>query len=612
MYNEALHLFEKLTFFPYLKADNFTYPSVLKACGALGVAKVGKKIHTQVIKLGFDFDVVVVSSIVGMYAKCNLFENAVCLFDEMPERDVASWNTVISCYYQDGQPEKALEMFQTMKRSGFQPDSVTFTTAISACTRLSDLNRGKKVHEDLLQSGYDFDAYISSALVDMYGKLGCLDMARTVFDQIPRKSVVSWNSMISGYSAKGDTYSCLELFRRMNEEGKRPTSTTLSSILTSCSKSAKLQEGKFVHGYIFRNRIEADIFIYSSLIDLYFKCGNAKLAEHIFERMAKTNVVAWNVMISGYVMVGCYFEALKIFGEMKDSNVSPDAVTFTSVLPACSQLAALEVGREIHFNITKSRLEYNEIVMGALLDMYAKCGAVDEARHVFDKLPERDFVSWTSMITAYGSHGQSLEALNLFQMMEHSNAKPDKVTFLAVISACSHAGLVDEGCHYFNVMTEKYGMKATVEHYACLVDLLGRAGRLKEAYELLQNNPTIRDDAGILSTLLSACNMHKNLPLGEKIAKLLLKKNPDDHATYVVLSNLFASAGKWSEVRNIREKMKELGLRKNPGCSWIEVEKKLNSFFVQDNSHPEAEMIYECLANFLRHMEDDEDEPLSW
>ncbi|KAF9606135.1 hypothetical protein IFM89_023188 [Coptis chinensis] len=575
MYNEALTLFDKLKIFPYLKPDNFTYPIVLKACSALGNAQEGKKIHTQVIKSGFDFDVVVVSTIVGMYAKCNLFDLAICLFNEMPEKDVPAWNTVISCYYQDGQPEKVLDMFERMKSLGFEPDSVTFTTVFSACTKLSELDRGRKIHEDLVRSGFVLDGYISSVLVDMYGKCGYLDMARAVFEQIPRKGVVSWNSMISGYSLK-----------------------------------ANLQEGKFIHGYIVRNRIEPDIFIYSALIDLYFKCGSADLAEHIFKRMPKTHVVAWNVMISGYVMVGCYFEAMHIFRDMKDGNVRPDAVTFTSVLPACSQLAALEQGREIHYLVIENRLENNEIVMGALLDMYAKCGAMVEAHRVFDQLPERDFVSWTSMITAYGSHGQALEALEIFHKMEQSKAKPDRVTFLAVMSACSHGGLVDHGCHYFNVMTNKYGIKPTLEHYSCLVDLLGRAGRLSEAYGILQSNPAIKEDVGLLSTLLSVCNMHKNVYLGEEIARLLMKKDPDDPTTYIVLSNLYTSVGKWGDVRKTRLKMKELGLKKNPGCSWIEVDKRLNLFFVEDKSHPEVELIHECLANFIRHM--DEEELLSY
>ncbi|XP_058094610.1 pentatricopeptide repeat-containing protein At5g27110-like [Magnolia sinica] len=606
MYREALQLFEKLQLFSQLKPDNYTYPSVIKTLGALRGIEYGKKIHAHVIKSGFGSDIVIASSLVGMYAKCDVFESAVWLFNEMPERDVACWNTVISCYYQDGQCEKALELYGKMRSSGFEPDSVTFTTVFSACARLSALGMGKELHEELMRSGVELDGFVSSAIVDMYGKCGCLEMAREVFEQIPRKSVVCWNSMIGAYAMNGDSSSCLELFARMETEGVRPTSTTLSTLLMASSRSADLRQGKFIHGYIIRNGIKADIYINSSLIDLYFKCGIVGSANVVFEKTAKANVVLWNVMISGYVTVGSYFEALQIFEEMKAASVKPDAVTFTSVLQACSQLAVIERGREIHYYIIENKLESNEIVMCALLDMYAKCGAVDDACRVFDRLPVRDIVSWTSMITAYGSHGQAFEALELFHKMQQTEVKPDRVTFLAVISACSHAGLVDEGCYYFNEMTEGYGIKPTMEHYSCLIDLLGRAGRLHEAYSILQNAPAIGTDVGLLGGLLSACNLHRNLELGEEVARLLIEKDPGDPSAYISLSNMYASVRRWDNVGRVRTMMKERGLKKNPGCSWIEVDKRIHSFFVKDKSHPQAEMIYESLESLFMPMEEDE------
>ena len=606
MFIEALELYERLLRYPYLKPDSYTYPSVLKACGGLGRVGCGKMIHTHLIKTGFANDIVVVSALVSMYAKCNAFEYAIQLFDEMPERDVACWNTVISCYYQDGQAKQALELFERMRGSGFEPNLVTLTTVISSCARLLDLERGKEIHMELVRNGFELDGFISSALVDMYGKCGCLDMAIEVFEHISRKTVVSWNSMIAGYSLKGDSRACMELFKRMNEERIKPTLTTLTSILMACSRSAQLQHGKFIHGYIVRNRIEADIFTEISLIDLYFKCGWVGSAENVFEMMPQNNAVSWNVMISGYVTVGNYFNALGIFYEMKEAGIKPDAISYTSVLPACSQLAALEQGKDIHNHVIESKLENNEVVMGALLDMYAKCGAVDEALNIFHQLPERDVVSWTSMITAYGSHGQALEALKLFGEMQQSNAKPDIVTFLAVLSACSHAGLVDEGCHHFNKMITEYGISPRIEHYSCLIDLLGRAGRLHEAYGILQRTPEISEDVGLLSTLFSACRLHRNVDLGVEIAKLLIKKDPDDPSTYIILSNMYASAKEWDEVRKVRSKMKELGLKKNPGCSWIEINSRVQPFFIDDKSHPQAEMVYECLKLLTSHMEKDE------
>lgn len=606
MYITALELFDMLLQNPYLKPDSYTYPSVLKACGGLGSVGIGKMIHTHLIKTGFLLDVVIASSTARMYAKCNSFECAVKMFDEMSERDVASWNTVISCYYQDGQAEKALELFKKMRDSGVQPNSVTLTTVISSCARLMDLERGKEIHKEFIKDGFVSDSYISSALVDMYGKCGCLEMAREVFEQTVLKSVVAWNALIAGYSSRGDSKSCVELFWRMNEEGIKPTLTTISSVLMSCSRSGQLKHGKVVHGYIIRNKIQGDVFINSSLIDLYFKCGRVSSAENVFEKISKTDVVYWNVMISGYVTVGYYFKALAIYSDMKEVGAKPDAVTFTSVLPACSQLAALEKGKEIHNHIIESKLETNEIVMGALLDMYAKCGAVDEAFKVFNELPERDLVSWTSMITAYGSHGRALEALKLFGKMQQSNARPDSITFLALLSACSHAGWVDEGGYYFNQMISEYNIKPRNEHYSCLIDLLGRAGRLQEAYGILQSTPEIREDAGLLSTLFSACRLHRDIEMGEKIAKLLIEKDPDDSSTYIVLSNMYASVKKWDEVRKIRLKMKELGLRKNPGCSWIEIGDRIQPFFAEDKFYPQADMVYECLAILAGHMEKDE------
>lgn len=608
MFSEALYLFEELLRVPNLNPDSYTYPNVLKACGGLGKGYVGKMIHTQVMKSGVLSDVVVASSVITMYAKCGVFESAVQVFNEILERDVACWNTLISCYYQNGQWEKALKLFEKMKELGFEPNSVTLTTGIASCARLLDLERGKKVHNQLVEMGIALDDYICSALVDLYGKCGCLDMAMEIFEKIPKKSEVSWNSIIGGYSGIGDSYSCIKLFRRMREDsGIKVNSTTLSSIVMACSKSSNLRHGKFVHGYLIRNHEEGDIHVSSSLLDLYIKCGSICSAEHAFGKMSKSNVVIWNVMISGYVSMGCYFEALRIFTNMEELGVKPDPITFTSILPACSQLASLEKGKEMHKKITENKLELNEKVMGAVLDMYSKCGAVDQALNIFSKLPVRDLFSWTSMITAYGNHGQASQALDLFDKMIRSNIKPDRVAFLAVISACSHAGLVDEGCYFFNLMTNNYGIEPTLEVYSCLIDLLARARRLHEAYNILKRiNYNIKEDGiGMLSSYFSACHLHGESELGEEIVRFVIENNPNEPSAYVVLANIHASVKRWDEARKVRRKMNEVGLRKNPGCSWIEIGKKIQPFFVDDVN---AQIAYDCLRSLDLHMEKERDE----
>lgn len=606
MFSEAFSLFQSLLQFPYLKPDSYTYPSLLKACGGLKRVDYGEKIHAHLMRTGFLYDVVIASSLIGVYAKCGLFGSAVKLFDEMPVRDLPCWNNVISCYYQSGQWEKALEYFDKMRSAGLSPDSVSFTTAISSCARLFDLERGKEIHEEVLRTGLVMDAYVSATLVDMYGKCGCLERAKEVFDNIKNKSLVSWNAMIGGYSQVGDSLSCIELLVRMNEDGIRPSPTTVSCLLVACAKSAQSLHGRFIHGYIMRNDVFTDIFVQSSLVDFYFKCGSVVVAENVFRIMPKSNIVAWNVMISGYVSAGRYFEALSIYDDMTAADVKPDAITLTSTLAACSQLAALERGRELHKYITEYRLTSNEVVMGALLDMYAKCGAVKEAVNVFDQLPRRDLVSWTSMIVAYGSHGQAFEAVKLFDKMLQTNMKPDRVTFLAVISACSHSGLVDQGKGYFSSMVNEYGIRPTTAEYSCLIDLLCRAGRLHEAYDILQQNSYTKEDVELLSTLFAACYLHGQVELGERVANLLLEKDPDAPSTYVVLEKMYAATKNWDEARRIRFKMKDLGLKKSPGCSWIEVDKRIQSFLAEDKTFAEAESVYDCLGLIYGHMEKDE------
>lgn len=546
MHGEALRLYDSCHLSPFVKPDAFTYPSALKSCSGLTDSRKGCVIHTRLLKSGYNGDIVVSSSLVGMYAKCGYFNSAIKLFDEMPERDVACWNTVISCYYQEGQASKALEMFDAMTSCGFKPDSVTFSTIFSACARLLDLERGTRIHEEFSRSGREMDGFVSAAIVDMYGKCGCLARAREVFDQISSKTVVAWNSMINGYSLQGDSSSCFQLFSAMNEEGIRPTSTTISSLLMVCSRISDICRGKFVHGYLLRNRIEIDIFVTTSLIDFYFKCGNIGCSEFIFQRSPKNNVVLWNVMVSGHVASGHYSKAIDVFHSMKlyDDDVKPDAITFTSSLSACAQLTALQQGREIHEQIRSCNLDSNEIVMCALVELYAKCGALGDAREVFDKLPVRDAVSWTSMIAAYGSNGQVFEALQLFEEMRRTTrVRPDRVTFLALISACCHGGLADAGVGYFHEMASRYEIEPGLEHYSCLIDLLGRLGRLREAHGVLQRLPALKMDAGAVGSFLSACGLHGNLELGEEASRLLLEKDPDDQSAYVGLSNMYASAG---------------------------------------------------------------------
>ena len=559
----------------------------------------GKALHALVRKSGCMADPVVASSLVAMYAKSGHFASAIYLFEEMPQRDVGSWNTVISCYYQDGLPAMALEMFYKMKRSGFLPDAVTFTAAIAACARLPAPKAGKAIHGEIFQRGIPLDGFIGSALIELYCKSGEVNAAKEIFYQVPEKNIVCWNSLINGSEAEG----AVALLKGMSYEGVNPTETTLSSLLMVCARAQDLQRGSFLHGFLLRRQMQDNVFIQSSLMELYFKCGLSSLAVKVFQSIESAvqikYPVLWNVLISGHAAAGEFFEVLRVYRAMEQCS-SPDTATFAVVLPACAQLAALQQGKDIHCAALRAGLASNATVMSAVLDMYAKCGAMEEARRVFDDILVRDLVAWTSMISAYGSHGLAREAVELFHQM---SLPPDRVAFLAAISACSHGGLIEEGCQIFHEMMIKHGIEPGVEHYACMVDLLGRYGQVEEALELILEMPAMKRDAGILGSLFSSCRHHRNLATGEKVARLLAGADPEElNSSLIVLSNMYASAGKWEEVRSVRGRIKDQRLKKTPGCSWIEVDEMIHQFFVDDGSHPMTGRIHLCLDTLMIHM----------
>eukprot|EP01018_Ginkgo_biloba_P030203 Gb_04430 [translate_table: standard] len=600
LYEEVLTLYYQMQR-DCMEPDKYTFPSVLKACGGISALQQGKKIHNHIIKRGIESDVVVASALVGMYAKCGSMDSARHLFDTMSHRDVAAWNTMIANYAQSGHFDEALKLFNQMELSGLKPNSVTFTSVLPACARLSALEQGKAIHDYLIGGGYELDVFVASALVDMYAKCGSIEIAREIFDKMSQRNVVSCNAMIAGYSQSRRGDEALKVYRQMQLDGMKPDSTTVTSVLPACAHLASLEHGMLVHVYIIKHGFEADVFVDSALIDMYTKCGGIEFARHVFDKMSKRNVVSWNVMIAGYAMHGHGEDALILYHQMEVECVKPDSVTVANVLPACAHLAALQQGKEIHYYCIESGFESDIFVAGALIDMYVKCGSIKDARQVFDKMPQRDLVSWTAMIAGYGMHGHGEDALSLFDQMQQSGVKPDHVTFIAVLLACSHSGLVDEGRQYFDLMFRDYDIKPRLEHYACMVDLLGRAGQLDEAHHFIKKMP-FEPDAGVWGALLAACRIHSNVELGEHVAELLFKMEPENAGFYILLSNIYAAAGRWDDVAKVRTMMKDSRLKKSPGCSWIEVENRTHAFRIGDKSHPQSEKIYATLESLARQM----------
>eukprot|EP01018_Ginkgo_biloba_P015181 Gb_08060 [translate_table: standard] len=540
-----------------------TYASLLQACATVKALSEGKQVHAHILMSTVNLNAFLATKLVSMYSKCGNVVDARLVFNKITNRTVFLWNAMIRGYATNGFYKEALTLYSQMQESGVYPDNYTFPCVLKACAGLEALHEGMEIHDYTIRRGYKSDVFVGNALVAMYAKCRNVDKARHVFDKMPQKDVVSWNGMLAGYVQNGKFDDALELFDQMQLKEVNPDSATIAGVFPA-----------FVHA----------------------KAGSIENARQVFDKMSQKDVISWNAMIAGYVQNGHCDEALKLFDQMEMEGMKPDTITITSVLPACARLAALQRGKDIHEYIIRSKLDSHVFLFNALIDMYAKCGSIQDARNVFDSMSQRDVVTWTAMIAGYGMHGHGEDALSLFHQMQEVGTKPDHITFVSVLSACSHAGLVYEGCQYFDCMSRDYQIPPRVEHYACMVDLLGRAGCLDEAQDLIEKMPLEPNDS-VWGALLSACRVYCNLELGEHVAKRLFQLCPENSGYYVLLSNIYAAADRWDDVRMVRALMNDRGLKKTPGCSRIEVKKRVHTFLVGDRSHPQSDEIYAKLES---------------
>eukprot|EP01018_Ginkgo_biloba_P001353 Gb_22629 [translate_table: standard] len=586
---EALHILYTAD----QRVDRFIYHSFLQGCLNNKALPEAKLVHAHIIETQFTSqDISLGNKLVTIYAKCGSLVDARRVLDQMPERDMVSWTVMIAAYARHGYGEEALALFYKMQRTGIQPDQFAFASVLPACASLAVL---KEVHKEIIRSGFESDVFVVNALVDMYAKYGRVEDARELFNKMPQRDVVSWNAMIAGYAQNGHLNDALELFQKM----PRRDVVSWTAMVAGYSQNGYVDEAL----KLFQRMPERNAVSWNAMIAGYAQNGHVDEALKLFEEMPKRNVVSWNAMIAGYVQNGHADEALRIFRQMQLTGVKPNEKTFASVLPACANLTALEQGKEIHEEIISSQFESDVFVGSALVDMYAKCGSIENARDVFDKMHQRDVVSWTAMIEGYAMHGYGKEALKLFEQMQHSGTNPNQVTLVGVLSACCHAGLVEEGRQYFDCMSHTYHIKPAMEHYGCMVDLLGRAGLLDEAQDLINKMP-MTPDASVWRCLLGACRIHNNIELAECLAERLFELDSKNDAPYVLLSNIYAEAGRWDDIERVRKMMKDRRVKKKPGCSWIEVNKQMYAFLAGDRSHPQTMEIYAELEGLSRQMKE--------
>lgn len=583
-----------------VRPDFYSFPPVLKACGNL---LDGKKMHCWVSKLGFEWDVYVAASLVHMYCRFGALTVAYKIFRDMPFRDNGSWNAMISGFCQNGNAAEALDVLDEMRLEGMKMDCVTISTILPACALMDDILQGKLIHLYAIKHGLEFDVFVSNALINLYAKFGNLGHAHKVFDQMSVRDLVSWNSIIAAYEQNGNPDSALKFFSGMQSNGVQPDMLTLVSLASTVAQSRDCQSGRSVHGFILRRCwIVEGVVLGNAVMDMYAKLGIIDYARRVFEEIPSKDVVSWNTMIGGYGQNGLASEAIEVFNLMEGcEDIRPNQGTWVCILPAYSHLGALKLGMKVHGRIIKDSSLLDVYVGTCLIDVYGKCGKLDDAMSLFFEVPRTNSVPWNAIISCHAIHGHGETSMQLFGAMRDEGVKPDHVTFISLLSSCSHSGLVDKGQWCFHVMQEEYGIKPSLKHYGCMVDILGRAGYLEKAYDFIEKMH-LRPDASIWGALLGACRIHGNIELGKFASDRLFEVDSENAGYYVLLSNLYANVGKWEGVDEVRSMARDRGLKKTPGWSSIELNNRIEVFYTANQSHPQCEAIYKELESLTAKM----------
>ncbi|KAF9612066.1 hypothetical protein IFM89_037985 [Coptis chinensis] len=597
---------ESLEFFKEMQREGIgvsqsAYASIFRSCASLCSLDLGSQLHGHALKNNFLSDVIVGTAILDMYAKCDSLRDARNFFELMPHHNLQSWNAIIVGCARSNQGCEALQLFRRMQRSGLGVDEITLSGVFSACAMVQGYLEGLQIHGLAIKSNFESNICVANALLDMYGKCGVIPEACKVFYAMDRRDAVTWNAIIAAYEQNGCQEETLFFFSWMLGSGLEPDEFTYGSILKACAGLRHLDYGLEVHDRVIKSGLGFDIFVGSALIDMYSKCGMMEEAKKLHDRVEKQTMVSWNAIISGFSLQKQSEEAQDFFCEMLDTGVKPDNFTYATILDTCANLATIGLGKQIHAQIIKQELQSDVYICSTLVDMYSKCGNMQDSRLMFEKMRERDFVSWNAMISGYSQHGLGMEALQIFSKMQSENINPNHATFVAVLRACGYMGLFEEGKCYFHSMLNDYGLQPQLEHYSCMVDIIGRSGQIDEALKLILEMP-FEADAIVWRSLLSVCRINGDVEVAELAASSILQLDPQDSAAYVLLSNVYAEAGMWGQVSKMRQMMRQNGLKKEPGCSWIEVKSEVNTFLVGDKVHSKSEAIYEMLEGLIGEM----------
>ncbi|XVE81016.1 hypothetical protein DITRI_Ditri15bG0028800 [Diplodiscus trichospermus] len=576
-----------------IHGNSFTFPLLFKACAALTSLYDGTKLHAHVLQLGFQQDIFVQTSLLDMYSKCTDLVSARNVFDEMLTRNIISWNTMISAYCRGFRVTEGISLLKEMWVLGFDPSASTFISVVGACT---NLQLGLSLHCCVYKLGLlRCEIPLANSLMNMYVKFGLIDGARSVFDILDERSIISWTTIIDGYINVGNIGEAFYLFNRMRQMvAASQDMVLLIKIISGCVQQGNLLLASSVHSLVLKSGYDGEALMDNLILNMYAKCSDIFSARRVFERVEEKCIFLWTSMIAAYAQYGYPAEVLDLFKRLLRTGLKPNEATVASIISACADLGSLSVGKEIEHYVKLNGLASNRQVQTSLIHMFGKCGSIDNAEEVFSVVLNRDLAVWSSMINGYAIHGMGNEALKLFHQMQITeNFSLDHAVFTSILLACSHSGFVEDGVKYFKSMKNDYGIEPGIEHYTCLIDLLGRAGHFDLALKTIEEMP-VQVQTQVWAPLLSACSKYRNIELGEYVARKL-DLNAGDTSNYVLLANIYTSGGMWKEAAVTRSMIRNRGLFKEPGWSQVEINGNIHVFTAGDRSHRQSADIYKKL-----------------
>ncbi|WCJ31045.1 Pentatricopeptide repeat (PPR) superfamily protein [Euphorbia peplus] len=564
-----------------------TFTSLLQVCCSLQDWEMGSLIHGQVVKCGFVNDVCVQTSLLGMYSNCGDMDSANEVFDNVEYKDDVLWNSMILGNVKNGRIKEGLCLFVAMVESGAIPNQFTWSIALNVCSKMGDYSSGRAIHARITALNVLADSAVENALLDMYHSCGDTETAFTVFSRMKNPSLVSWNSMISRCARNGEGEKAMDLFVKfLRMLLWKPDEYTYTGVISATAEFPAIGYGKCLHVHVIKSGFEQRVFVGTALLSMYFRNSDIESANRVFSSMKEKDVVLWTEIIMGHCRLGDAENALKLFCNMCREGHKSDSFAFSGILSACADLAALKQGQMVHSQAIKTGVDDEMSVCGSLIDMYAKNGNLQAAELIFSHVLKPDLKCWNSMMSGYSNHGMAEEAIMLFDDLLEHGLTPDQVTFLSMLTACNHSGLVQKGKSLWDHMNQS-GIIPGPKHYSCMVSLLSRAGLLDEAENLIQTSACTQEHLKLWRTLLSSCINKRNFEGGVRAAEEVLRLDPEDNATNIMLSNLYAATGSWDNVVEMRRKMRELVSEKNPGVSWIEaMNDDVHIFSSDDHQNP--------------------------